>query len=108
MERSPIVGEQSPNFSSHEQQPNFSAFKEAEVRIEPVKLNESLLVHDIDTNKVDLVKVTNVTDEMIIVRCYGTKTKNINTAKLPPVSVDTFERTLLHKPRHLEQAAPFI
>ena len=49
-----------------------------------------------------------MTDEMIIVRCYGTKTKNINTAKLTPVSVDTFGRTLLHKPRYSKQAAPFF
>ena len=56
----------------------------------------------------DLVNVTNVTDEMIIVRCYGTKTKNINAEKLAPVSVDTFRRTLLHIPRNSEQASPFI
>ena len=98
MRKSPIVGQQSPNSSSQEQQSNSSASKEADAKIQPVELNELFLVHNIDTNKVDLVKVTNVTDEMIIVRCYGIKTKNINTAKLTPVSVDTFGRTLLHKP----------
>ena len=49
-----------------------------------------------------------MTDEMIIVRCYGTKTKNINTAKLTPTSVDKFGQMLLHKPWHSKQATPFM
>ena len=75
MEKSPEVGEQSPDSSSQEQQTNSGASKEAEVKSEPVELNELLLVRGVDTNKVNLVKVTDVIDEMIIVRCYGIKTK---------------------------------
>ena len=106
MEESSTTAEQPTKESSEEQQT--IAGTSDDVKIEPVELNELLFIYDTDTKCVDLVRVTEVTDKMIIVRCYGTQTKNLNSAKLTPVSVDKFGRTLLHKPRHSDKAAPLI
>ena len=106
MEESPTTAEQPTKESSEEQQT--IAGTSDDVKIEPVEQNELLSIYDTNTKEVNLVRVTEVTDKMIIVRCYGTQTKNLNSAKLTPVSVDKFGRTLLHKPRHSDKAAPLI
>ena len=66
MEELPTVEEQPTKESSKEQQT--IAGTSDDVKIKPVELNELLFIYDTETKEGDLVRVTEVTDKMIIVR----------------------------------------
>ena len=80
-----------------------------ELNVEPpYTIGEYCFYRDPDDQQIDLIRITRVTDAKLTVRCYGTQTKNLNNAKLTPVSVNKKGQVLLYKTRATDKAKPFI